>query len=159
MVGGCLVIPDSVEIPPMEISREEIQAATERGRILDATEPRAVAARYDLESDSVVMELRTGVVVWVPRGLFPTLKDAAREDLAYVEVVPGGDALAWYRLDEHYFVPGILARALGVSAPVVASQPVINPGERGAAARTGSARLKGLRDGRPRKAAASASGS
>jgi hypothetical protein len=92
-----------------ELSGEEIEAAAERGRIADATEPRAIAVRYDAQSDTVFVELRDGSsFVFSPRGI-RGLELASCEDLASVKIIGRGGGLQWEVLDIHVSVPGLAA--------------------------------------------------
>jgi hypothetical protein len=92
-----------------DLSEEEIEAAMERGRIAAATEPHAIAVRYDAQSDRVFVGLRDGSSFgFSPRGILG-LESVSCEDLASVEIIGRGGGLRWEALDVHVSVPGLAA--------------------------------------------------
>lgn len=98
-------------------SEEELQdmfaKADEAGARADATEPRAVSARYDKETGRIVVILRNGwefgFYPWMAQGL----QDATPEQLAEVEVIARGSGLQWESLDAHLGIVGLLAGRYG----------------------------------------------
>lgn len=131
----------------------KIPAAIERAAKADRTEPRAMAASYDHEAGRVRIDLTNGCAFEFPAGLAQGLKDAAAEELAHVEVYPGGEGLRWARLDVDLSVPGLLAGIFGGEAWM--RQMGRQMGQKGGSARTQSkaraARENGKVGGRPRK--------
>lgn len=131
----------------------KIPAAIERAAEADRTEPRAAGASYDHASGRVRIDLTNGCAFEFPVALAQGLEDAAAEDLAHVEVYPGGEGLRWERLDVDLSVPGLLAGVFGGEAWM--RQMGRQMGQKGGSARTRSkaraARENGKRGGRPRK--------
>jgi hypothetical protein len=131
----------------------QIPAAIERTQRADRTEPRAAAASYDRVSGRVRIDLTNGCAFEFPAGLAQGLEGAAADDLALVEVDPGGEGLRWERLDVDLSVPGLLAGVFGGEAWM--RQMGRQMGQKGGSARTQSkahaARENGKRGGRPRK--------
>jgi hypothetical protein len=130
-----------------------IPAATERTHRADRTEPRAAAASYDRGTGRVRIDLANGCAFEFPVRLAQGLEDAAADDLAQVEVYPGGEGLRWERLDVDLSVPALLAGVFGGEAWM--RQMGRQMGQKGGSARTQSkaraARENGKRGGRPRK--------
>lgn len=130
-----------------------IPAATERARNADLAEPRAAAASYDRATGRVRIDLTNGCAFEFPAGLAQGLEGASPDDLAQVEVYPGGEGLRWERLDADLSVPGLLAGVFGGKGWM--RQLGRQMGQKGGSARTQSkaraARENGKRGGRPRK--------
>jgi hypothetical protein len=130
-----------------------IPAAIERAHQADRTEPRAAAASYDRGTGRVRIDLTNGCAFEFPARLAQGLEGAAADDLALVEVYPGGEGLRWERLDVDLSVPGLLAGVFGGEAWM--RQMGRQMGQKGGSARTQSkaraARENGKRGGRPRK--------
>jgi hypothetical protein len=122
----------------------------------DRSEPRAVAASYDRATGRVRLDLANGCVFEFPAELAQGLAGAAPDDLAQLEVYPGGEGLRWERLDADLSVPGLIAGVFGGGAWM--RQLGRQMGRKGGSARTRSkaraARENGKRGGRPRKTAA-----
>lgn len=112
--------------------------AAENSAKANATEPRAVAARYDRESDRIVVILQNGWEFGFKPWLAQGLEDATPEQLAKVEILPRGVALHWEDLDADLGIDELLAGRYGSRAHM---------------ARV-TARLLGAKGGRPRKAKA-----
>jgi Protein of unknown function (DUF2442) len=131
----------------------KIPAAIERAAEADRTEPRAVAAAFDSDAGRVRIDLTNGCAFEFPVALVQGLEGAAPDDLAQVEVYPGGEGLRWERLDVDLSVPGLLAGVFGGEAWM--RQMGRQMGRKGGSARTQSkaraARENGRRGGRPRK--------
>ena len=131
----------------------KIPAAIAGADAADRTEPRAASASYDRESGRVRIELTSGCAFEFPAALAQGLAGAAPDDLAQVEVYPGGEGLRWERLDADLSVPGLLAGVFGGEGWM--RQMGREMGRRGGSARTESkaraARENGKRGGRPRK--------
>ena len=130
-----------------------IPAAIERAHKADRTEPRAGAASYDRDAGRVRIDLTNGCAFEFPVALVQGLEGAAADDLARVEVYPGGEGLRWERLDVDLSVPGLLAGVFGGEGWM--RQMGRQMGRKGGSARTQSkaraARENGRLGGRPRK--------
>ena len=129
-------------------SGAQIDAALERGRIADETEPSAAAARYDAKFGRVVIDLTNGATFAFPARLAEGLADASPEALADIEILGFGHGLHWEKLDVDYSVPGLVAGIFG-TARWMASRA----GRANSPAKAAAARANGAKGGRPRKAA------
>lgn len=131
----------------------KIPAAMRAAAEADRTEPRAASGTYLRESGRVRIELTNGCAFEFPAELAQGLAGAAPDDLAQVEVYPGGEGLRWERLDADLSVPGLLAGLFGGEGWM--RQLGRRMGQKGGSARTQSkaraARENGKRGGRPRK--------
>ena len=130
-----------------ELTDAQIEAANERGRIAQQTQPRAVSARYDSKAQRVVVELTSGATFAFPPALVQGLCDATPEELAEIEVTPTGFGLHWPRIDEDYSVPGLLNGVFGTAKWMAA-----RAGRTASPAKAAAARANGAKGGRPRKA-------
>lgn len=131
----------------------KIPAAIDKALKADRTEPRAAGASYDRGTGRVRIDLTNGCAFEFPAGLAQGLEDAAPDDLAHVEVYPGGEGLRWDSLDVDLSVPALLAGVFGGEAWM--RQMGRQMGQKGGSARTQSkaraARENGKRGGRPPK--------
>lgn len=131
------------------VTDAELDAAAERGRIAEETEPRAKSARYDRKSGRVVVELRNDCTFAFPARLAQGLEHATERDLAQVQVIMGGYGLHWEALNEDHAIPALLAGIFG-SRKYMAQLA----GRATSPAKAAAARSNGKKGGRPRKAAA-----
>jgi hypothetical protein len=90
-----------------DLTNAEIAAARERGRLYRATQPHASSARYDSESDRIIVELTSGGTFAFPPRLVEGLSDATANELSEVELLGGGYGLRWEALDVDYTVSGL----------------------------------------------------
>jgi hypothetical protein len=95
------------------LTDEEYQAAVERGRIADITEPRAISARYERQSGRIIIELRSGCTFAFPARIAQGLGKATDDELAEVEVRGFGYGLRWETLDADIAVPALLRGVFG----------------------------------------------
>jgi hypothetical protein len=130
----------------VEPTDAQIEAATERGRIAQQTEPRAVSARYDAKAKRIVVELASGATFAFPPDLVEGLSTATPEQLANIEVSPIGYGLHWPLLDEDYSVPGLVNGVFGTAKWMAAKA-----GRTKSTAKAAAARANGAKGGRPRK--------
>ncbi|HEX7051184.1 MAG TPA: DUF2442 domain-containing protein [Longimicrobiales bacterium] len=125
----------------------QIPAARAAGREAQREPWWPVAVRYDPVSDDVVIGMRGGKSLIVPRAHIPELREATVEQLGRVQ--PAGEAIRWDELDVDVSVPGLLSELLGPHLSTRAS------GRRGGAVRSpakaAAARANGKKGGRPRK--------
>jgi hypothetical protein len=89
--------------------------AMRAGRRIAACEPRARAALFDAVTGRLVVDLANGATSAVPVSQLQGLANASADDLAQVEVVPGGGALYWEALNVGFGVPGLLRGEFGTS--------------------------------------------
>lgn len=130
-----------------ELTREAIEAANERGRIIRETQPHAAAARYDAKTDRVIVDLTNGATFAFPPRLVEGLEDASPAEIAEVEVIGRGFGLHWETLDLDYTVPGLVNGVFGTAKWMAAKA-----GRTSSAAKAAAARTNGAKGGRPRKA-------
>ena len=108
-------------------------------------------ARYLPRTQTLRIELHSGVCVEVPATLIEVLADAAPKQRATLELAEDGYAIWWPLLDEGVTVPNLVAGALGSRAWMR------ELGRHGGSARSprkaAAARVNGRKGGRPRKSA------
>jgi hypothetical protein len=112
----------------------------------------AVSARYDRRRSRVVVALNTGVEMAFPTRLAEGLADASPDDLADIEISPGGLGLHWPRLDADLYVPALLQGIFG-SKRWMARQLGAEGGRSRTVAKVAASRENGRKGGRPRKVA------
>jgi hypothetical protein len=130
----------------VELTDAQIEAALERGRIAQQTEPRATSARYDAKSGRIIVELTSGATFAFPPKLVEGLCDGTPSDLAKLEVLPNGFGLHWPSLDEHYSVPGLMNGIFGTARWMAQ-----RAGSATSLKKAASSRENGKKGGRPRK--------
>lgn len=135
------------EVGEAELDRRHEEAVC-RGKEKAATEPRAKSARYDRETNRLVVELKNGAVFIVPCDLIQGLRGADPDLIAEVELLPRGAALHWERLDVDFSVAGLLLGLFGTRAWMA------ELGRRGGSvtseAKAAAVRENGRKGGRPR---------
>jgi hypothetical protein len=129
-----------------ELTDAAIDAALERGRIVRRHEPRAATARYDRESQRVVVELTNGCTFAFPPHLAQGLGQASADQLAQVEILGTGYGLHWEALDVDLAVPDLLAGLFGTK-----SYMARRAGQTRSPAKAAAARANGAKGGRPRQ--------
>jgi hypothetical protein len=133
----------------VELTQEEYDAAVERGRIAEATEPRAKTAKFDRKTRRIVVELKNGSTFAFPVALVQFLQDATDDELAEVEVLGTGYGLHWETLDVDFTVPGLMSGIFGTRKYMAQLA-----GRATSDAKAAAARENGKKGGRPRKTAA-----
>jgi hypothetical protein len=129
----------------------EFDLATERGERRRASEPAAVAARYDRTRNRVVIDLSTGYeVAFAPRQA-QGLERAKPTDLDIIEISPSGFGLHFPKLDADLWLPSLLEGVFG-SRRWMAARLGARGGKTKSKAKARAARANGKRGGRPRKA-------
>ncbi len=131
-----------------ELTDAEIDAALERGRRIQAQEPRTSAVHFDPRTGKITLDLTNGCTFVFPARLIQGLEGAADDELAAVELLPQGRGLHWERLDVDISVPGVVNGIFGTRAHMARVA-----GKSKSPAKTAAARANGARGGRPRKAA------
>lgn len=134
--------------------RDMMAQAAENTAKADATEPRALSARYDRESDRIVVILQNGwefgFKPWMAQGL----EGATADQLAEVEIVAGGSGLHWEALDADLGIVSLVAGRYGSKAHMARVAAKLAGGVGGSqtsAAKAAAARANGAKGGRPRK--------
>jgi hypothetical protein len=102
----------------MKPTDADIDRARERGH--DEAKYAAVAVQYRPDTDAIVLEMRSGVTVAIPRRLIPYLCDLPKGAAENVTLSPTGSSLYFdaYNLDLHYEVRGLLREVLGLARKV-----------------------------------------
>ena len=124
---------------------DEYVKARARATIAQRTEPRVKSASWD--ADSLVLVLRDGVTVTIPRRKISGLAGASAEALADFDIEGGGAYLHWEKLDVDHSVPVLLADALGV---VTVQEAARRAGSVTTPKKAAAAAANGRKGGRPR---------
>ena len=132
-----------------ELTDVEIDAALERGRKRQETEPRALSAHYAPAAGRVVVDLTNGCSFSFPPRLVQGLGEATDTQVAEVEVLGTGFALGWDSLDVQVSLGGLMAGIFGTKAYMARRAGAVS-----SPAKTMAARANGAKGGRPRKSAA-----
>jgi hypothetical protein len=130
----------------------QIIAAERRGREMMQTEPRALAAHFDVATGRVVIDLVNGCAYAFPAALVQDLQAASVDDLAVVEVDGAGFNLNWPKLDVDLYVPALVARVFGTRNWMTTELARI-AGSTTSPAKATAARANGAKGGRPKKVA------
>lgn len=131
-----------------ELTDAEIDAALERGRLVEQSEPRAETVRYDRRNSQIIVDLTNGCAFAFPPRLAQGLEAASDDELDAVEILGAGYGLHWEALDVDLSVPGLLAGLFGTKAHMARQA-----GRTKSLAKSAAARANGLKGGRPRKQA------
>lgn len=132
------------------ILKEQIARARQAAEAADATEPRVESARYDHESDRIVVDLKNGATFMVPVSVLEGFANASPADIADIEITPSRAGLHWEKLDTDLSVPALLNGVFG-SKPWM-SELGKKGGSATSEAKASAARENGKKGGRPRKA-------
>ncbi len=100
-----------------QISEEEFERqylkATQRGDEMLKNEPQARLVSYDSLNHRLVIELKNGVILFIPAALLQGLTNATPQEIAQVELLPRGAALHWPTLDVQMSIAGLLTGIFG----------------------------------------------
>lgn len=127
--------------------------AKERGKAANASFPHATAVAYSADHNLVVIDLENGAKFAFPPNIAQGLENASAEQLARVEVTPGGHGLLWPEIDAALSVQGVLSGIFGSKA--WAKDFASRGGRSQSSAKVSAARTNGAKGGRPRKRALS----
>ncbi len=134
-------------------SREEFRKASARGASMRATQPHAVAARYDRRTDRVIVSLASGLDIGFAPHTAQGLERARPADLATIEVSPSGLGLYFPKLDADLCLPALLDGILG-SRNWMAAKLGSFGGRAKTPAKAEASRRNGRLGGRPKKKSA-----
>ncbi len=134
------------EIEEAEL-KDDHTAAVRRGKQQLANEPQAQTVRYDQTTDRLVVELKNGVIVEIPRLLVQGLATAAPLELNQAQLGPRGASIHWEQLEVDFSIAGLLTGIFGTRAWMT------ELGRRGghvtSTAKARAARHNGKKGGRP----------
>jgi hypothetical protein len=119
----------------------------------DDLEPCAKSARFDRRSRRVLVEMDNGCLFAFPAKLVQGLEQATLEELADIELLGGGYALHWPRVNADIRIESALAGIFG-SKKWMMRLAAKEAGERTSEKKASAARANGTKGGRPRKLAA-----
>lgn len=134
----------------MDISDAAMAEAERRMATRQATEPRAITARYDRRVTRIMVTLSNGLELAFPSHLAEGLAGARPADLAHIEITPSGLGLHWPNLDADLYLPTLLQGIFG-SPSWMASLLGRSGGLARSPAKAAAARENGRKGGRPRK--------
>jgi len=135
------------------LTDEQLKKAEARGRQALETEPRAIAARYDVVAGRIVVDLANGCAYAFPADRVQELCGASAGDLAEVAVDGAGFNLHWPTLDVDLYVPALVSCIFGTRAWMAGELARI-AGRTKSPTKAAAARANGAKGGRPKKAAA-----
>lgn len=91
-----------VKLGKWEIEEDELEqqhlAARQQGEAERQTELQAQQVTYDRAKEQLVIELKNGIVILLPRHLLQGLQDVPAEQIAALQVGPRGASLHWESL-------------------------------------------------------------
>ncbi len=96
-------------------TKAQIDAATQRGQETMDSPLRAIAARYDVKSQRVVVTLVSGIELAIPPAIVQGLSTATAEDLAEIVITPLGNGLYFPTIDADVFITAIMDGYTGTS--------------------------------------------
>ncbi len=135
------------------ISHKEFLAATRRAKMMQANNPRAIAARYNKKMNRIIISLSTKVEVMFNPADVQGLENAKPSQLQEIEITPSGFGLYFPELDEGINVLNLLEGTMG-SRKWMAARLGAEGGKARTKAKVAAARANGSLGGRPRKLAA-----
>jgi len=127
----------------------EHRAAIARGKQTKSSPTAVLRARYDADSEHLVLELHNGARVALPVRDIRELRGHSASELEGVEVSPARDGLLWRSVDVGISVPGLLTDFFGSA---VHAQLGSAGGRRLTPAKARAARANGVKGGRPQLA-------
>jgi hypothetical protein len=131
----------------VEVTDAELQEAKARWTEERAIRPIPVAARFDRESERIVVDFANGATFLVPARAIEGLEHATLDELAEVELL-GETGLHWERLDVDYTIQGLMAGIFGSRAFLEAQR---RGGQSRSPAKIAASRANGVKGGRPKK--------
>jgi len=136
----------------VELTDEQLKRAETRGDHARETEPRAIAARYDVAAGRIVVDLANGCTYAFPAERVQELRGASADELADVAVDGAGFNLHWPKLDVDLYVPALVSGIFGTRAWMAGELARI-AGRTKSPTKAAAARANGTKGGRPRKTA------
>ena len=135
------------------VSHKEFLAATRRAKMMQANNPRAIAAHYNKKMNRIIISLSTKVEVMFNPSDVQGLENAKPSQLEEIEITPSGFGLYFPELDEGINVLNLIEGTMG-SRKWMAARLGAEGGKARTKAKASAARANGALGGRPRKHAA-----
>lgn len=135
----------------MANEQERVKAANARAAQRLASNPTAVAARYDRRVGRVLIALSSGLEIAFKPHDAQGLEQARPAQLTDIEISPSGLGLHFPKLDADLYLPALLEGFLG-SRRWMASAMGRAGGKAATEKKANAARVNGSLGGRPRKA-------
>ena len=140
-----------------ELTGQSLSRALDAGQQETETEFRARSVRYDPDRDAVEIVTTRSIGFLVPRVWIGAFANLRPDQLALLEVWPGGSAIELDALDIQVSVHGLLSQVLPAMLPAsfIAGLFGSRGGRSTSDAKKATARENGRKGGRPRKPAKS----
>ena len=132
------------------VNGADFKAAARRGAQRLKKGPVAVAARYDQQTDKVVIELASGLEIAFRPKKAKGLETTTPDDLKEIDITPSGQGLYFPAIDTDMYLLALLDSYLGIKSWMAASMGQIGGRAKTKAKQTAS-RENGKQGGRPRK--------
>jgi Protein of unknown function (DUF2442) len=146
---------EKIKIGKWEVSSEEledeIKEATQQGVEQLRSEPQAKRISLDRKSNKLVIDLKNGVSLLLPREKLQGLANALPEDIEKGKIGPRGAYLHWDNLGVDFTLEGLLQGIFGTRAWMAKIGKL--GGQAKSKAKTAACRINGRKGGRPRKVA------
>jgi hypothetical protein len=139
---------------PKGVTNAEIDALLRASRERRKTATTILAARYDTKTDTVVVNLSTGVALIVPRAKIAGFSKAAPSDLSDIKIDPGAESLWSDTVDDGVLLEQLIEITAGSENLAELGARIL--GRRKTPARAAASRANGKKGGRPRKTPARA---
>ena len=133
----------------------ELEAASQRARRINAAAPKALKARYDRKLARIVVSLSNSLELSFSPSDAQGLEGATAAQLHAIEISPSGLGLHFPKIDADLYLPAILQGILG-NRKWMASRLGAAGGKSTSDAKKKAARRNGRLGGRPRKNAVAA---
>lgn len=134
------------------IEKEIARVSHKTGKEEYEAEPCANSAKYDEPSKRILVELDNGCLFAFPAGNVQGLEQATQEELSDIELLGGGYALSWPRVNADIRIEAALTGIFG-SKKWMIRLAAREAGSHSSARKTISSRENGKKGGRPRKVA------
>ena len=133
---------------PLAVILAQIPAARAREARERRAGLRALSAHFDRRTARVIVELSNGCVFGFPVRDIPALATISAQQLASVEITPGGSGLSWEADDVHLSVPGLLLASVARHEKLAELARIA--GATTSRAKAAASRVNGAKGGRPR---------